>query len=622
MSLDFLGVLAGVGDRLRDRNAEESRKAEADRQAFARDLERVMESEDWPEQARLTAAQMRAELYSNRKLKAKDYPKLWENVRNSSGRPVSGAAERNTQRGALPQMEGMLSGLGQMLGASGQMPTGASAGQLPAGPSGNPEGVASAPPAPTAPTSLSMLAPGLGVGVEAIRRQMAETVRSLGTQAEPVTAYGPWTRGERSQHQMAELKHQLDMVTQLQGGEAGEDSNLIVKPHMVGGKLGFYTSPRSIEARQAQFRRQDGSVAIGMVERDRTTGNWVAADTNEPVEVLQAEGVNRTLPIATIGPDGKPVTYMGGASEVRGQTFGKYVPKKFIKSTGANGEQFLVTVDGHTGQPLHASQIGMMPFADLIEQGRVLGNQQKEMLLRIAPYVGSIIVDDTINGGQMILSPRALIAQALGMEENALPTTPMPAGALRLEGKRREGFDSLRGALEQLASAKELIEKHGHKFGGVFGLKGRYSKWLQGAIKVTPEERDIYTRLEMFFNNYRVMVTGAQAGLPEIQILRTVTPDITNPNFLADIDARLAELGYAYIGITGHPWQRRGLPNLTQQQLTPTPRPQRTAAPAPAPPPDVAPTATAAPTSDEQFDALMKMTMEALQPTPPPGGPR
>lgn len=85
--MSMLGFLAGVGDAAREHNARQDDDNRKKRDVFADDLRRVMESEDWPEQARMAAAQMRYKLYSDPKIKGKDYEKMWQEVHAASQRP-------------------------------------------------------------------------------------------------------------------------------------------------------------------------------------------------------------------------------------------------------------------------------------------------------------------------------------------------------------------------------------------------------------------------------------------------------------------------------------------------------------------------------------------------------
>lgn len=570
--MSWLGVLAGMGDVMAEETRKREEQTRAEREGFIQQLTKIAESEDWPEQARAAAWQARIQAL-NPKTKSKDYEKLWGGILHASRRPAQESVERNAQRSQVPALQSL---------AAKQQPLAAprSAGM------GNIERPGGDEEAANAIGVLDLLrpsptdgAPGLNApsGFLGLRPAAAQEGTLTGPmQSTAGGAYsrlaqeynapntqqtvGPYTRGEKSQQAAEQLRQQIAAFN----GYGGNQDNLVVKPNMVGGKPGFYTQIRNQQPRQATYLDANGQAQVGYVSID-STGN--AFDGNgSPVQVLRLESPNRPVGIRTV-QNGQPVTAFEDSLDLSGNAYPYPVQTQIQRSTGENGEQFATAFqpgfNGRAPIPISRMQIGSMPFGHLIGQTHKLNNQQKELLIKLAPYMQSELVED-IDGGQIRVFPRAQAGVDAGFLDPNTPTFgEVGGGGIQLSGERLKAFQTMRTGMEQLAAAWELAETAAKNYGGIAGLAGRWSKFEQGLIEVSPAERNLFTKLEQFFNQYRVAITGAQAGMEELRMLRAVTPDITNPNMMLDIQSRLEEMMMMHQLMTGKEWQRQGIPVLT-----------------------------------------------------------
>lgn len=111
--MSLAGLFAGLGDAAGRENDKRDAEARQQRTAFADDLRRVAESQDWPEEARNTAARMRYLLFQpGGKVKAKDYEKMWDEVRRASGRPGQQSAEVAAAASDIPVMQSLRGKIG------------------------------------------------------------------------------------------------------------------------------------------------------------------------------------------------------------------------------------------------------------------------------------------------------------------------------------------------------------------------------------------------------------------------------------------------------------------------------------------------------------------------------
>lgn len=217
-----LGLLAGVGDAAGEHNRRRAQQEEAAKAAFAGDLQRIMESEDWPEQARMTAAQARYQLLSGG-VKAKDYEKLWNAVHEASGRPGAEAPEVAAARSDMPALQHMQKTLpaaapiaAPQTGAPVQnnalgllAPSVANEqGQNVFGPTQETFGLKS-----QTPTQNTVLQPpSFGQAVDTQAKQAQNIVSAA---PPPPVVYGPTTRAEKNQQAMDAFKEQLRVQQQF-----------------------------------------------------------------------------------------------------------------------------------------------------------------------------------------------------------------------------------------------------------------------------------------------------------------------------------------------------------------------------------------------------------------------
>jgi hypothetical protein len=231
-----LGFLSGFGDLARKKNDQDRQDSVRARDEFAKSLERIMESEDWPEPARVTAAKNRMRLFSDPKIKPKDYEKLLGEVHESSRRPGAAGPEVAAARGNAPvlrslqqrmgQSTGIVPGSDRVLTQGAARPTGSSILSLmgPGGQSQTQNPFAQIAPPSGMPSSLNLQQPvpeedNLIAPMsdrEAIGEEVSETERIAAT---PVAdLYGPITRGERNQQAMEQFRAmiplQLDFARQ------------------------------------------------------------------------------------------------------------------------------------------------------------------------------------------------------------------------------------------------------------------------------------------------------------------------------------------------------------------------------------------------------------------------
>lgn len=219
--LDFLtpGLLAGAGDiaaqENRDRHQQQLQilqQEHDDLHTAAGDFEKIMNSDDWPAEARMAAAQARYSILSGT-VKPKQVDKLWVGVRQASRRPVVGARERNASRSMLPSIQAMAGARSE----PGTMP-------LPAGGAGGgTEATAKSPfgesnandaggaPPQSSPFGLDFIVPGMS---DALRQQATQLQTFLGS-PEQESVEGPYTRGEQSDMAMQQLLRQLQIQNQF-----------------------------------------------------------------------------------------------------------------------------------------------------------------------------------------------------------------------------------------------------------------------------------------------------------------------------------------------------------------------------------------------------------------------
>lgn len=224
--MSIAGFWVGIGDAAGQENRRREQASAADRDRFAEDLRRVAESNDWPDQARVKAAEIRARIYSDSKLKRKDYEKLWEEVRMSSARPGVPSAEVAAAKSDIPAMQSLQDKLRTPGGVPAAAPDSLTMGRpsTPGGafdllrPSGDqfPGGSGLLNLRPAGTPEPNLVSP-LSMSDAAARRgqQAADVVRRT---PEPAPIYGPITRAEQSQQEMERLKQlqagQLDMYRQ------------------------------------------------------------------------------------------------------------------------------------------------------------------------------------------------------------------------------------------------------------------------------------------------------------------------------------------------------------------------------------------------------------------------
>lgn len=230
--MSIAGFWVGIGDAAGEHNRRTEQSTARDREQFAESLRRVAESADWPEQARVKAAELRARLFSDSKIKRKDYEKLWAEVHEASARPGVPSAELAAAKSDVPAMQSLQEKLrtpngvpaaqpdGLTMGRPGASggafdllrPTGeqfpGAAGLLGLRPAGSSE------PNLVSPMSMSQAAARRG-------QQAADVVRRV---PEPPPVYGPITRAEQSQQEMERLKTlqsgQLDIYRQQKSIDA------------------------------------------------------------------------------------------------------------------------------------------------------------------------------------------------------------------------------------------------------------------------------------------------------------------------------------------------------------------------------------------------------------------
>lgn len=219
-----LGLLAGLGDAAHEHNQRRLKQEDDVKNAFAGDLQRVMESEDWPEQSRMAAAHARYQLLSGG-VKQKDYQKLWQSVHEASGRPGEEAPQVAAARSDLPSLQHMQGTLPAAAPIeppqAAPVPQNNSLGLL--APSGdNVQGQNVFGPtqgrmglqAPQPPQQNTVLQPpSFGQAVEA---QVGQAQDIVSAAPPPPVVYGPTTRAEKNQQAMDMFKQQLNVQQQAQ----------------------------------------------------------------------------------------------------------------------------------------------------------------------------------------------------------------------------------------------------------------------------------------------------------------------------------------------------------------------------------------------------------------------
>lgn len=214
-----LGLLAGAGDAAREHNQRKFQEEQAQKEAFAGDLQRIMESEDWPEQARIAAAHARYEILSGQ-AKVKDHQKLWQAIREASGRPGAEAPEVAAARSDMPALQNMQKTLPASAPIEAPQPGPApqnnalgllapssdnEQGQNVFGPTQGAFGLK----APQGQSQNTVLQPpSFGQAVDAQANQAQNIVAAA---PPPPMVYGPTTRAEKNQQAMDAFKQQLQM---------------------------------------------------------------------------------------------------------------------------------------------------------------------------------------------------------------------------------------------------------------------------------------------------------------------------------------------------------------------------------------------------------------------------
>lgn len=270
MGLDILGFTAGLGDAARATNERRRKEAIDKRDRFDQALTRVMESEDWPEQARDAAARIRVRLFSDEKLKDKDYAALWDEVRQASGRPGQPTAEVAAARSNLPALQSLQDTLG-------------GADHVPAAPNDDltmrragsptldllrpaPDPIMGAQGASAftlqAPEQQNnLLAPRPLAGL--VDQRLAENQNVVDSAPATPTVYGPKTRGERNVEAM-------DLFRQQQGMQ-----------------LDTYRQQRQIDAEMRPDKYIVG--AGGHIVLNQATGEWEATGLQRPENQTEME---------------------------------------------------------------------------------------------------------------------------------------------------------------------------------------------------------------------------------------------------------------------------------------------------------------------------------------------
>lgn len=228
--MSMLGLLAGLGDAAGKELDRRDRDSQAKRAAFADDLRRIMESEDWPEQARVAAANVRYRLFSDPKVKAKDYEKMWQEVHAASGRPGQQSQEVAAAKSDIPAMQSLR---GNLATASAGVPQAKPDGLTMRAPS--PLDILGAPPDPVVGAQGSQflnLSPDVQTDNLVAPRNLFGAVgnrleqnQNIVNAAPPVAAvYGPRTRAEKNMEAMELFKQQQGLQNEQYLWQKGVDS--------------------------------------------------------------------------------------------------------------------------------------------------------------------------------------------------------------------------------------------------------------------------------------------------------------------------------------------------------------------------------------------------------------
>jgi hypothetical protein len=590
--MSMLGILAGFGDAARKDNEQRAKDSAKRRDMFADDLRRIMESGDWPDDARTKAAQLRFQLYSNPKIKDRDYEKMWKELHSSSRRPGTPSAETAAARSEIPALQSLRQNMEPSAGVP-EAPQDGLTMRPQNGASGlsllRPYGEAQAEQTDPmlgggAASRFNLQAPQQADNLLAPRSTADATDQRISAAQTHVAAnptqdvYGPYTRAERSQHaaddMRTQMQMQVDMVRQM-AGETNGDNDLIPLLGHYRGQPTLRTVVNRRTHEPATFIDADGQQKTGLIRTD-VYGRAVDAADGRPVQgVIRRETANRPMAISTMNELGQKITEFQNSLDMvqqPGKQYGQYVRPTITVQPTVDG-----TLVAHAmtpdGQIIRSTPIGRRPHSDDEMVSQELNNLIKQQRLLTGWMTGGNIVQNVgPEGGQDYFLPRVAVAEQMGFTPGTeLGMPPIPSrtrmkGINDFTGEERKAFQNVRAGLGMLDHVMDTVDTLEEKFGGTpGGWKGRYQMFKQSMTRVTPEERELFNALEQYFNNYRVAITGAQAGMQEIMMLREVTPDLRKPNWMEDLTFNYRLMARRYQMATGMPYVPTGqLPSMDE----------------------------------------------------------